>query len=676
MKMNFYPKLAFDGIRKNKRLYFPYILTCVGMVAMYYIISFLQSAEVLSYMRGSANMRIMLLIGSIIIAIFAAIFLFYTNSFLIRRRKKEFGLYNILGMGKRNIGLIIFWESFIITIISLVLGLIVGVLFSKLAELGIVNLLQEKVIYTLSISFTAIYRTTIVFFIIFTLLFLNTLRQVKLSSAINLINSENVGEKAPKANWLLGVLGGIILAIAYYLSITTLSPMQAIPKFFIAVIMVIVATYLLFISGSVLFCRILQNNKKYYYKANHFVSVSSMLYRMKRNGAGLASICILVTMVLVMVSSTTSLYFGSEDIIKASFPREINVKTQIQNIEKIDDKNINDIRSELDKTTVEFGGLANNLIDYRAIRFMGTINENTISLIKRSDNSSLSNMIYFYIIPLSDYNKINNSNEILSDDEAMIYSMRTNYKNDSIKIENGKTIKVKKYLDKFVDNGNAAVNLSPTMYIVLNSLSNEIGFIDYANIEDETAVSYSWNYCFDTNLKDAQQMKLNDKVEDKLSQLISDENTGIVFCTSNSRAYNKSDFYSLFGSLFFLGIVLSAIFIFSAVLIIYYKQISEGYEDKSGFEIMQKVGMTKKEIRNSINSQLLTVFFLPLIGAGTHLAFAFPIIRRLLLLFNLNNVGAFAFATVVSFLVFAVFYTFVYRVTSNAYYKIVSEARK
>ena len=299
MKGAFYPKLALDGIRKNKRLYIPYILTCVGMVTMFYIITFLQKSETVGAMRSGSTVQRILSFGIIVIAVFACIFLFYTNSFLMKRRKKEFGLYNILGMGKRNIGIILVWESLIIALFSLAVGLFIGIAISKLAELALVNILNGAVKYSFSISPLAIVMTVAVFGAIFLLLLLNSIRQIRFSNTAALLRSENLGEKPPKGNIFIGIVGILLLGGAYWLAVSIKDPIAAMLMFFIAVIMVILGTYLTMIAGSVSFCRILQKNKKYYYKPSHFVSVSSMAYRMKRNGAGLASVCILATMVLV-----------------------------------------------------------------------------------------------------------------------------------------------------------------------------------------------------------------------------------------------------------------------------------------------------------------------------------------------------------------------------------------
>ena len=667
MKAGFYLRLALDGIRKNKRLYVPYISTCIGMVMMHYIIVFLQYSPTLSVLPGAYLINSILHLGGWMIAFFACIFLFYTNSFLIRRRKKEFGLYNILGMDKRNIGKILFWESLINTFIALSAGLILGITFSKLAELGLVNLLQSNVNYTLSVSPDAIKTCMTVFGVIFILLFLNSLWQVGFSSAISLIRSENTGEKPPKGNWILGKLGILLLSGAYYIAITVENPAAALSIFFAAVIMVIAGTYLLMIAGSVLLCRILQKNKKYYYKSNHFVSVSSMVYRMKRNGAGLASICILATMVLVMISSTASLYFGSEDAIRSRYPREITTDFVIEDMEHLSVENIDSLYNEITAVAGDFHVTPENNYGYRYIRFAGMIHEHTVetgSSIYDFGLNNLSETYDFYFIPLSDYNRMMGSEETLADNEVLISILRGSYKGSTISFVHGKTYEIKKRVNTFWGDGGALMSIVPSMAVIVPDLEESIQGLD-------TTLTYKWTYCFDTKSDKDTQVGLLYRLMDTLHS--SDmEKYGIQSSNYDSRELHRGDFYTIYGGLFYLGIMLSIVFIFAAVLIIYYKQISEGYEDQARFEIMQKVGMTDYEIRKSINSQLLTVFFLPLAFAACHLAFAFPMIRRLLLLLNLNNWILFAATTIICIVVFGLFYTLVYRITSNAYYHIVS----
>lgn len=662
MKSGFYPRLALDGIRKNRRMYLPYLLTCIGMVMMCYILFYLQTSEQLGLVRE------VLYFGCWVIVFFAAIFLFYTNSLLIRRRKKEFGLYNVLGMGKKNLGLIALWESIFVTAASLAPGLAGGVLLSKLAELGALNLLGAEVDYDLSVSVTGLGLTCLTFGLIFLLLLLNTLRQICFSSAVSLLKSEAAGEKPPKANRFLGLLGALLLAAAYYIALTIEDPLTAIPFFFAAVMLVILATYLLMISGSVLFCRLLQKNKSYYYKSGHFVSTASMAYRMKRNGAGLASICILATMVLVMLSSTTALYFGEEDVLRTRYPGEITARAQFaQDSKAFSEDNIAAMREAIDGAAKKHGADLKMVLDYRSAEIRGLLTGDTVCDLPYADDpvqNISSGVCNFIIVSLDDYNRASGTNKALAGDEALIYDPASIYSGDSLAFSGGRRYRLREVLtDCFV--GRNAIEL--TIALVVPDVE--------AAVKDLRGWGWYWDYDFDAGLEPEAE---NAMMEELVGIFGKPESMGritppktIIFA---SREAHRVEYHSAFGGLFYLGIVLSAVFILAAVLIIYYKQISEGYEDQSRFEIMQAVGMTKKEIRKSINSQLLTVFFLPLAFAGLHLTFAFRIIKKLLMTFNMFNFRLFGFTTVVSFLAFAVFYALVYKLTSNAYYHIVSAA--
>lgn len=681
MKTGFYPKLAFDGIRKNRRMYVPFICTCIGMVMMFYIISYLHYSDSVAAMRGGAIVQTMLNLGTITVGIFSCIFLFYTNSFLIRRRKKEFGLYHILGMGKRNIARILFWETMLTALISLVIGIGFGILFSKLAELGMLRLMHAQATYSMQISPDSILFTITVFGCIFILLFFNALRQIHFSGAISLIRSENVGEKPPKGNWILGILGLGCLVVAYYLAVTVADPVSALGMFFIAVILVIFGTYLIMIAGSVLFCRLLQKNKHYYYKANHFVSISSMVYRMKRNGAGLASICILATMVLVMLSTTVSLYFGMDDVLSNRYPYQFNTTVSYNSFDTMSDENTASILKLASDAMDKYECTQSNVSDYRSACFYGYLIDNDFVCDAKFDShSETTNYLegtMFYFVPLSDYNKMMGTNETLASDEALLFSTRDSAYNEStISFEHGMTYTIKKQIDKFRPDGNSMANISTIFVLIVPDIHAAVDAIA-ALPGNEKSVYFYWHYNFDTNLNRDNQILLANDLSSTISDFFTQsykQNTGIMRCQFESRAANYEEFLADFGSLFYLAIVLSIVFLIAAVLIIYYKQISEGYEDQARFDIMQKVGMTKREIKKSINSQLLTVFFLPLVGAGIHLIFAFPMIRKILLLFNLTNLHLYTIVTLISFGAFALFYTIVYRITSNAYYHIVSGA--
>ena len=681
MKLGFYPRFAWSSIRKNRRLYTPYILTCAGMVMMYYIVSYLSAATEVQQMPGGEILAFTMGLGAWIIAAFAVLFLLYTNAFLIRRRNREFGLYNILGMGKGNLSRILLWETGIIAVISLALGLTLGILLSKLFELVLVNLLHGEVTYRLSVSLPALRMTVILFGCIFLLLLLRSLMRIHTAKPVELLRSESAGEKPPRANYLIALVGLLILIAGYYLALVTRSPLDALLLFFVAVLLVIAATYLLFISGSVALCRGLQKSKRYYYRANHFVSVSSMTYRMKRNGAGLASICILLTMVLVMISSTSCLYFGEESLLRYRYPRDLVVKVGADDRAGIADAEIAPLRARINAVLDDSGIRPDGVSDYRSANIAGRLVDGCFDY-DASDAAAFSVNTYstvleLHIVPLADYNRIMGTSETLESGEALVYPLRMAYPFDTFQMAGGQTYQVKRVLSEFIRSGEAAMIVVPSLYLIVPDFAAATMPYDGVTDELENAIlNYAWYYGFDMDAQAHIQCALAESVRESLRAAFAEGETGAAFFSCEAIAENREEFFVTYGSLFALGILLSVVFLAAAVLIIYYKQISEGYEDQARFGIMRKVGMTQRDIRKSINSQMLTVFFMPLIMAGIHLCFAFPMIRQLLTLFSLTELKPLLISTLVSFVLFAGFYLIVYRITSNAYYSIVSGAKE
>lgn len=663
-------------MKNNKRLFVPYILAAAGTAAVFYIMFFLSTGGIPEGMRGAASAEIALGLGVFVIVIFSLIFLFYCNGFLVRRRYREFGLYSILGMNRRNISRVLAWETLFTAAFSLLGGVFLGVLLSKLAELGFVRAVGGEPTYTLSISVSALLYMLLYFGGIFVLIYISSLIKLHRSTAIDLVGSENRGEKPPKANPVLGIAGIVILIAAYYLSLSIENPISAFTTFFIAVVMVIVGTYLVFISGSVLLCRLLQKNKSYYYKPQHFVSVSSMAYRMKRNGAGLASICILATMVLVMVTSTSCLYFGMEDTLRSRYPRDVMFSFSYERLDAMSEEKLGATREKL----LDAIGDAekSDVLDYRKALLSGTLENGAINDYKTAQSMSIydyGSSVNVAIVPLSDYNKAAGTNETLGEGEVLMYTLRLNETLDKLSI-GGESFTVAKQLDSMpLSDGSEASGIIPTITLVVSDFDGVVSRLIGEDSGD--AVYLYWKYAFDTTEDLEKQLEMSAAVGEAVDdgRLVGDTDgsgDGWSMLSTELIASARADFRAMIGGLFFLGIILSLVFICAAVLIIYYKQLSEGYEDAGRFEIMQKVGMTRQEIRRSINSQLLTVFFLPLVFAGLHLAFAFPFIRKILYLFSFYNTGALVGTTVISFLVFAVLYALVYKKTSNTYYKIVT----
>lgn len=674
MKRGLYFRLAATGMSKNKKFYFPYIFTCFCMVMMYYIIQFLRISDDFRTMRGGESMQMILGMGTPVIAVFSWILLYYTNSFLIRRRQKEFGLYHILGMGKRELVKILIWENLMTAVISIAGGLLGGILFSKLAELAAVRIVGNHLGYKMTIEPKAIYYTVFLFLAIFAVILLRMLIFIFRTKPVDMLKSETEGEKPPKANWILAIAGLIILAGAYWIAVSIEEPMEAMLWFMVAVLMVIVATYLLFIAGSVAFCRLMQKKKNYYYKTRHFVSISSMVYRMKRNGAGLASICILSTMVLVMVSSTVCLYASIEGNLARHYPQQFSV--EMASGSSLEDKDREEKLKETVGQTINENKI--KLKETKEYHILSAACVKTDEGIKfeHENIKSLDSLKMLYILTVADYNRLTGENLSLEKNELYVYLPDEAYEKDTFQVEGCGNWKNKGTPDNQFICGDDVANINSSVYLIVpdEAVMDQFEAVQRA-VYGENASSEKLCYAFDTDLSEEGQVSLVSELQNNISTLqLQDEQFPMV--NVNARAVSKSDDYALYGGLFFLGILLGSVFIFGMILIIYYKQITEGYEDQGRFSIMMKVGMTRKEVRQSINSQVMTVFFLPLAMAGMHTAFSFPIIRKILKMFAMNDEKLLILVMICCYLAFTVFYAAVYLLTSREYYKIVSRDEK
>lgn len=676
MKTGFYPRMAVSGMRKNGRLYLPYIAACILMVAVFYIMHLLGYSNMLENFVGADTARDILKLGTIVMAVFGTIFLFYTQSTLIKGRLKEFGLYSVLGMNRKNLGKIIFFETVIIWFISVAGGTAIGIGLSKLAELGFRKMIGLDSSYRFIISGESILFTVIIYSLIFFLIFLNAARQVRFSRTINLINSDKAGEKPPKANWFVGITGLAILLSGYAIALRIEQPLSALLWFFVAVILIIIGTYLTLIAGSVLLCRILQKNKKYYYRTNHFVSVSSMAYRMKRNGAGLASICILLTMILVMMSSTSALYINREETLQNHYPRQINCSANNDGFSDSYGEAAGKIKSGIDKMAEEYGAEISNSYLYTACYITGYFENGRLRLdidpLNDLTTIDYDKVVQAYFFDVDDYNRLTGNNEVLSSGEILA-GVEGSIPFDKELIIGDESFKVAKRIN--YRQGDFKHTLSNTVVSTLFIIVDDLGDVasrynNYTDTRGEQMLTWEWHYSFDTGLDENKQSELSSLLRDYVRDELYPLNFWAVLC--DSRADQRDDFVKTFGGLFFLGILLSVIFLVSCVLIIYYKQISEGFEDQSRFAIMQKVGMTKDNIKKSINSQMLTVFLIPIAFACIHLATVLPIIHKLLMLFGHNNMPLLLASAGICVLVCGIFYAAIYKVTSNAYYKIVS----
>ena len=661
MNNRFFPKLAASNIKKNGKAYIPYILSCVMTVAMFYIVKSLSYNPGLKNMVGSSTMMTMMSMCSVMIALFAIIFLFYTNSFLVKRRKKEFGVFNILGMEKSHIAKTMAWENFYVTLISIAGGLVIGIALDKAMFLLIAQVLNEEISLGFFISDKAIISTVVMFCIIFLLILLNSIMQIQTANPIELLTAGNAGEREPKTKWILTILGLLSLGTGYYIALAIKNPITALVYFFFAVILVIIGTYMLFTAGSIALLKILRKNKKYYYKTKHFTSISGMIYRMKQNAVGLANICILSTAVLVMVSSTSSLMLGMQDVIATRYPDDFIVYSNETSEERAYESfdAIRELKEEQNLNVTSER-------EYRYLVFPAFINGDTFEVTRDANFSSLGNLNNLIFVSLSDYNRVMGTDKTLAEDEILVYSDRLQFNYPTLKIFD-REYSVKEKIDEFIGNGLIVAVAANTQFIVLPDGTDidELYALQKEALSDGASeIQYYYGFNSDAD-EETQRAFYRTLLEDYVGHGYEG--------TIESKADSRSEFVGLYGGFFFIGIFLGILFIMATVLIIYYKQISEGYDDKQRYEIMQKVGMTHQEIKNSIHSQVLTVFFLPLIVAGIHIAVAFPIITKLLALLNLLNVQLFLTCTVVCYVVFAVMYLLIYLLTARTYYKIVSK---
>ena len=672
MNSNIYGKLAVTNLKNNGKSYLPYVLASAFSVMMYFILDNLYRNR--SLVEKGSPLAIMLSYAAAVLLIFSVIFLFYINSFLIKRRKKELGIYNILGMEKGHLAKMLFLESVMTTAASIIGGILAGILFGKLVYLILLKILHMggKIEYRVSLASAGM--TTILFGVIFILIFLYNLLQMKISNPIELLRGGNTGEREPKTKWIMTIIGIFCLTGGYYIALTTKEPLAALGKFFVAVILVIVGTYFLFMAGSIAFLKILRNKKSYYYKMKHFTAVSGMIYRMKQNAVGLANICILSTMVLVMVSMTVSLYGGMNDVIATRFPYEAKITGS--GIDQNEEEQIEEIVNDI---TVKNHTDSTSQIRFHKGEFTTVYNDKAKKFdMMAAGNYTDSNVSELVMIPLSDYNQIEGKNVKLNENEILLY--HRNHKNSDTENKKDKEViqlgnssyTVAAEVDSLTIAKADATNTVDGWYVVVKDSSIITSHLkevyESSNIYDELKEYYGkiqYSYSFNLNGSSKNRIKTEKSIQEQLQK-------DFTQCSIESRELSRKNFYELYGGFLFIGIFLGIIFLMATTLIIYYKQISEGYDDRERYQIMMKVGMSRQEVKQSIRSQVLLVFFLPLIMAVVHLAFAFRIITKLLSVLNLTNVSLFFMCTVGTVVVFVIIYAVIYIITAREYYKILA----
>lgn len=666
-----YFKLAKTNLSNNKPFYIPYIISSIITVAMLYMMSFLSDNKGLNKIMGADSLAIIFRLGVGIIVIFSYIFLFYTNSFIIKRRKKEIGVYNILGMEKRHLSKVLFVETIYSAIISLVCGIIVGIAFSKFILMVLYGIIGIHKTVEFFVNIHGIILCVVSFGILFLLTFLYNFMQIKLANPIELLRGTNVGEREPKTKIFMTIVGVVCLAIAYYIAITTENPLNVLTLFFVAVLLVIIGTFALFTAGSIALLKLLRNNKKFYYNKRHFMAVSGMLYRMKQNAAGLASICILSTMVLVVISTTVSMYVGIQDELMARYPNDVCVT--------VDYNSVIDKSSEIEKAIfdeIDSAEVKNKkAFSYLSV-FVGQKGDNFTT---DKEHLSFQNSYLFYILSKDDFIKRDNSfkDKIgnISKGEAVVV-LNKKYDKKDIKIF-GKNYKVNKSFEHMEDNDLYMIStLNGLGYIILDNDESVQELYDMQEKMLGKGANYYTNKIrFDFKSGNKKQKaaayKKIDNVVKKYFKENKNDKKEISSYWVESRQENEQNFYLLYGGLFFLGIFLGTMFLMVTVMIIFYKQITEGYDDRERYQILEKVGMSSREVKDTIKSQIRIVFVLPIFAAAVHVTAAFPMVNRILKMLNLNNEKLFAGCLAATIIVFAVIYYLVFKVTSRAYYKIV-----
>ena len=656
--VGFYWKLAFTNLKGNRRVYLPYLLSSVGIIMMFYSINALGQGIDQGALYGGTTVASMMGLGVFVIGLFAVLFLFYTNSFIIKRRKKELGLYNILGMEKRHIAHILFRETLLTAVCSLALGLGLGIVFSRVLFWLLGLLLGTDLAVAFVIPVSAITSTLGLFGLIFLLTLCYNLLQVKLSKPIELLHGGETGEREPKAHWFLAVLGALLLGTGYTMAVTIQDPLSALVFFFVAVILVILGTYLLFITGITAMLKLLKKNKRFYYKTNHFTALSGMLFRMKQNAAGLASICVLFTALLVTVSTTFSLYTSMDGLLRARYPRNVLVSVCDANQEAKDM-----VRSAVNQKSQELGLALENVVDREGWNITTARVGNTL----HTQEVSLETCAVVNIFTQSEFERFSGQQVDLAENQVLLFDPANTFPGgDTLNIDD-KTYEIVPS-DYVMPEASTLAQIYEMYYLVVR---------DETVVENILAPSGSdtfpiYSYDFDVAGGDPEDIAA---LREALGT-VDFSGPGVEYeaLLFEDSATSRQSFMELYGGLFFLGLFLGVLFLLGTALIIYYKQVSEGYDDARRFNIMQKVGMSHKEVKQSIHSQILLVFFLPLVMAVLHLAFAFPMLEKILLVMGLANTQLILLSTVGCVAVFALAYLIIYALTARTYYNIVETA--
>lgn len=658
-KCKFYPRLALVNVTRNAQFYLPYLLSCGGTAAMYYMVVYLSRSEIVASVRGAGYLQSLMILGTGIVALFSIILLLYANGFVMKRRRKELGLYNVLGMEKRHIAHLMFWETLLCAFCAIAGGIAVGILLSKFLLLLLMRLVRLPVAFGFEISSSGIVQTAVLFGILFLLTFLYNLVRIGRANPIELLHSDSAGEREPRVKWPLVVVGLLTLLGGYFLALTVKTPVDALALFFVAVFLVIIGTFCLFTTGSIAALKALRRNKRFYYHPKHFTAVSGMLYRMKQNAVGLANICILSTMVLVTVSTTVCLYLGLDGTLNRMYPHDLQITQECQTGS---DPDFSALLQQAETSAAESGRSITSQSHLVSSSSYALFSGNAFLFSYQDEQPGT--LYRFTVINAEEYNRLTGQNTALQKDEVLIYTSEGDMPN-TIYLKD-QPFRVAGRLDTFLDQSRSLYSNMAYAGLVVSDNSVLHQLVTLEPDAPDTTRTFSTDLTLYLDLDGTEEEKLS--YYETLNTAFSSTESSV---SVQSRQQNTIEFYSMYGGFLFLGIFLGVLFLAATVLIIYYKQISEGYEDRRRFAIMQQVGMSRREVRETINAQVLLVFFLPLAAATLHILMAFSMVRKLLMLFALTDITLFILCTLATLLVFSAIYALVYSITAKSYYKIV-----
>ena len=644
--------MATSNLKKNHSLYLPYALTTIMVTMILYITHALSAMPELSTLRGGGAIAQTLGFGVIVVQLVALLTILYANAFVTKNRLKEYGLYSILGLDRKNIQLLSFIELLLFSVVSVGLGIVLGIVFHRFSFAVLLKLIRIPIGIEYSMQLGSVGFVLISMAFIFGVVFFLNATKMYMSRPLEMLSEKKKGETKGRFIFLRALIGAGLLGGAYYMSQTIEAPVAALYSFFVAVLLVILATYILFDAGSIVFLSLLQKNKKLFYQPTNFISISNLKFRMRKNAAGLASICILSTMVLVTLATTVALQMGTTDLLKRSYPTDYSATAFVE-----DTSTIRQLSEQISKMKAQSKGTVTNEMNYLSVLRAAKSMEGGVDIDGVYPGNSPAAFITF--LSADDYNRIFGTNYHPSDNEAVLGLVKGDDKNVSaIRVNGQLTLQVK----EMMETGDFKEKLPQLPYVADN--------VYVAVVKDPTKMidgklGRGFYYALWNTSTDIQ-----DKTEEFEAYVNVLEASNDDSITVGSREDAAKDIYGFMGSLLFVGALLSVAFFIGAVLVIYYKQISEGYEDRDRFVILQKLGIDQKTIKKSINRQVLIVFFLPLVTAFIHTAFAFKMYRKIIQLFGVDG-NVTLNATIVIGAIFVVVYLIVYQITSRSYYKII-----